>query len=304
MSEFITVGAASDLGEGDMKAFDLGGCQDRRHQGRGDVPRIRKHLHAPAVPPLQRRARRNNGHLSLSWLPVRRDYGSGATGSGAGSRRDVSDERGSRRPPGRSVSSETFVIVGAGLAGGNAAATLREEGFDGRVVLIGEEPHPPYERLPLSKEYSSSPDQRRKPAMKTTKLAETPSTSRTGRSTRGCGVFGHDGAFHAADRTLHTVAEASSRATGYFAPGTRPPPRRPPWGPDVAAAPWQRRSRRPSRRVPLPCEWRHVSRPRRDDRSGRGGAGAGSRSPPRRAHSSSMLLASPSEPASSPRRLF
>jgi 3-phenylpropionate/trans-cinnamate dioxygenase ferredoxin reductase component len=47
------------------------------------------------------------------------------------------------------------VIVGAGLAGGNAAATLREEGFDGRVVLIGEEPHPPYERLPLSKEYSS-----------------------------------------------------------------------------------------------------------------------------------------------------
>jgi glycine/D-amino acid oxidase-like deaminating enzyme len=32
---------------------------------------------------------------------------------------------------------ETFVIVGAGLAGGGAAATLREEGFNGRVVLIG-----------------------------------------------------------------------------------------------------------------------------------------------------------------------
>ena len=39
------------------------------------------------------------------------------------------------------MSSQTFVIVGAGLAGGTAAATLREEGFDGRVVLIGEEPH-------------------------------------------------------------------------------------------------------------------------------------------------------------------
>jgi 3-phenylpropionate/trans-cinnamate dioxygenase ferredoxin reductase subunit len=49
--------------------------------------------------------------------------------------------------------SGTFVIVGASLAGGGAAATLREEGFDGRVILIGAEPRPPYERPPLSKEY-------------------------------------------------------------------------------------------------------------------------------------------------------
>jgi 3-phenylpropionate/trans-cinnamate dioxygenase ferredoxin reductase component len=49
--------------------------------------------------------------------------------------------------------SETFVIVGASLAGGGAAATLRQEGFDGKVVLIGAEPQPPYERPPLSKEY-------------------------------------------------------------------------------------------------------------------------------------------------------
>jgi 3-phenylpropionate/trans-cinnamate dioxygenase ferredoxin reductase component len=48
---------------------------------------------------------------------------------------------------------ETFVIVGASLAGGGAVATLREEGFDGRVVLIGGEPQLPYERPPLSKEY-------------------------------------------------------------------------------------------------------------------------------------------------------
>jgi 3-phenylpropionate/trans-cinnamate dioxygenase ferredoxin reductase component len=45
------------------------------------------------------------------------------------------------------------VIVGAGLAGGGAAATLRQEGFEGRVVLIGAEWQPPYERPPLSKEY-------------------------------------------------------------------------------------------------------------------------------------------------------
>jgi len=49
--------------------------------------------------------------------------------------------------------SETLVIVGASLAGGGAAATLRQEGFDGRVVLIGAERQPPYERPPLSKEY-------------------------------------------------------------------------------------------------------------------------------------------------------
>jgi 3-phenylpropionate/trans-cinnamate dioxygenase ferredoxin reductase subunit len=49
--------------------------------------------------------------------------------------------------------SETFVIVGAGVAGGGVAAALREEGFDGRVVLIGAEQQPPYERPPLSKEY-------------------------------------------------------------------------------------------------------------------------------------------------------
>ncbi|WP_319460239.1 NAD(P)/FAD-dependent oxidoreductase [Micromonospora sp. RTP1Z1] len=46
---------------------------------------------------------------------------------------------------------ENFVIVGAGLAGAKAAQTLREEGFGGRVILLGEEPERPYERPPLSK---------------------------------------------------------------------------------------------------------------------------------------------------------
>ncbi|WP_406044961.1 FAD-dependent oxidoreductase [Micromonospora sp. NBC_00898] len=46
---------------------------------------------------------------------------------------------------------ENFVIVGAGLAGARAAQTMREEGFDGRVILLGEEPERPYERPPLSK---------------------------------------------------------------------------------------------------------------------------------------------------------
>jgi hypothetical protein len=50
---------------------------------------------------------------------------------------------------------ETFVIVGASLAGAEAAEALRAEGFDGRLVLIGEEPDRPYERPPLSKTYLS-----------------------------------------------------------------------------------------------------------------------------------------------------
>ncbi|MGW2770635.1 NAD(P)/FAD-dependent oxidoreductase [Streptomyces sp. NPDC001275] len=47
----------------------------------------------------------------------------------------------------------TFVIVGASLAGAKAAEALRERGFDGRIVLFGDEPEPPYERPPLSKGY-------------------------------------------------------------------------------------------------------------------------------------------------------
>ena len=51
------------------------------------------------------------------------------------------------------TSDQTFVIVGASLAGAKAAETLRAEGFDGRLVLIGAEDERPYERPPLSKDY-------------------------------------------------------------------------------------------------------------------------------------------------------
>jgi len=46
----------------------------------------------------------------------------------------------------------TVLIAGAGLAGARTAETLRSLGFDGRIVLAGDEPHPPYERPALSKE--------------------------------------------------------------------------------------------------------------------------------------------------------
>lgn len=46
----------------------------------------------------------------------------------------------------------TVVILGAGQAGGWAARTLRDQGFEGRIVLVGLENHAPYERPPLSKD--------------------------------------------------------------------------------------------------------------------------------------------------------
>jgi 3-phenylpropionate/trans-cinnamate dioxygenase ferredoxin reductase subunit len=51
------------------------------------------------------------------------------------------------------------VILGGGLAGGNAAVTLREEGFAGRVLVIGREPGVPFGRPPLSKTYLRSEEE-------------------------------------------------------------------------------------------------------------------------------------------------
>ena len=50
------------------------------------------------------------------------------------------------------MSDPGIVVIGAGQAGGWAVRTLRDEGFEGGIVVIGEEPYPPYERPPLSKE--------------------------------------------------------------------------------------------------------------------------------------------------------
>lgn len=55
---------------------------------------------------------------------------------------------------------DPFVVVGANLTGGAAVQTLREEGHEGPIVLVGEEPHPPYERPPLSKEYLRGEEER------------------------------------------------------------------------------------------------------------------------------------------------
>ena len=46
-----------------------------------------------------------------------------------------------------------IVIVGGGHAAGQAAASIRQEGYDAELILIGAEPHIPYQRPPLSKQY-------------------------------------------------------------------------------------------------------------------------------------------------------
>ena len=51
------------------------------------------------------------------------------------------------------MTSRTFVTIGAGQTAAVAARNLRRRGFDGRIVLIGDEPHAPYQRPPLSKEF-------------------------------------------------------------------------------------------------------------------------------------------------------
>ena len=58
------------------------------------------------------------------------------------------------------MTNDVYVIIGASLAGAKAAETLRDEGFTGRVVLIGEESELPYERPPLSKGYLLGHDPR------------------------------------------------------------------------------------------------------------------------------------------------
>ncbi len=59
-------------------------------------------------------------------------------------------------------SRQTYVVVGAGLAGAKAVEALREHGFDGRIVLLGAEEHRPYERPPLSKDYLMGKAEREK----------------------------------------------------------------------------------------------------------------------------------------------
>jgi len=68
------------------------------------------------------------------------------------------DDRGGAVPAAPLAGEACYVVVGGGQAGAVAVATLREAGFGGRIVLVGAEPHLPYERPPLSKEVLVAPE--------------------------------------------------------------------------------------------------------------------------------------------------
>src|SRR3977135_4219920 len=60
------------------------------------------------------------------------------------------------------MTERTFIILGASLAGAKAAEELREQGFDGKLVLVGSESERPYERPPLTKDYLRGESEREK----------------------------------------------------------------------------------------------------------------------------------------------
>ncbi|MQY02701.1 NAD(P)/FAD-dependent oxidoreductase [Actinomadura macrotermitis] len=99
---------------------------------------------------------------------------------------------------------ETFVVVGAGLAGAKAAETLREEGFAGRVLLFGEEVERPYERPPLSKGFLLGKEPRDKAHVHAADWYD------------GHGVEAHFGTrVRALDRTARQVVLESGERIGY-----------------------------------------------------------------------------------------
>ena len=53
---------------------------------------------------------------------------------------------------------DRIVILGTGQGGFQAAASLRQEGFEGQILMLGEEPGLPYQRPPLSKAYMADGD--------------------------------------------------------------------------------------------------------------------------------------------------
>lgn len=90
------------------------------------------------------------------------------------------------------MSPESVVVVGGGLAAAKAVETLREEGYDGAVTVVAREPHRPYERPPLSKDYLRGEVERDSVfPLDEAWYAEHDVTLRTGATATGLDLAGH-----------------------------------------------------------------------------------------------------------------
>lgn len=110
----------------------------------------------------------------------------------------------------------TFVLVGGGQASAVAARTLRRSGFDGRLVVVGEETERPYQRPPLSKEYLESGDASALDLLPEAWTEQQAVEVRTGVralkvSARDGGVLLDDGTFMSADRVLLATGARARR---------------------------------------------------------------------------------------------
>src|SRR5699024_5996161 len=136
-----------------------------------------RHRYPRGAPAEQGRPALRQGHLPGPPMEVRpRDRGAGGPGRLPahlrGARRRGRDHRGQPRPRGQDrglrgggerMSEETMdlpdgvVIIGGGQSAAVAARTLRRKKYTGAITVLGEEPHRPYQRPPLSKEYLEDP---------------------------------------------------------------------------------------------------------------------------------------------------
>ena len=155
MGDFVTIGRADEVAEGDTAAFEVEGAPDRRRASRRGAVRLLRRVHTSRLH--ARRRRRPRGHRAHVRVPRQHVLASPRVKSS----KVPPPSRSRRTPRKRSTerSRSRSSAAGAGLrhrrrllTGGTAAATLRDDGFDGRLVLIGDEPALPYERPGLSKE--------------------------------------------------------------------------------------------------------------------------------------------------------
>src|SRR5262249_36712494 len=133
--------------QGRDRQFPRGGGQRRR-----DLLRVRRHVQPRRLLARRGRPGEDGGGVPVPLRGGRRSQRCGARAAGDGAHQGLSGPG-----PGKRLASGVLMArtaaVGRSLTGPPAAATLREEGFDGRVLLTGKEPQPPYDRPPLSKNY-------------------------------------------------------------------------------------------------------------------------------------------------------